>query len=45
MIGAPDGGRDLVLMPLDGAEISGLVPNHFLDELPVALVRLRPTAG
>ena len=27
-------------MPLDGAEVSGLVPDHFLDELPVALARL-----
>ena len=35
-----DGSRDLLLMPLDGAEISGLVPDHFLDELPVALARL-----
>ena len=35
-----DGRRDLLLMPLNGAEISGLVPDHFLDELPVALARL-----
>ena len=35
-----DGSRDLLLMPLDGAEVSGLVPDHFLDELPVALARL-----
>ena len=35
-----DGRRDLLLMPLDGAEISGLVPDHFLEELPVALARL-----
>ena len=27
-------------MPLNGAEISGLVPDHFLEELPVALARL-----
>ena len=27
-------------MPLNGAEVSGLVPDHFLDELPVALARL-----
>jgi two-component system, cell cycle sensor histidine kinase and response regulator CckA len=32
--------RDLLILPLEGAEISGLVPNHFLDELPVALARL-----
>jgi two-component system, cell cycle sensor histidine kinase and response regulator CckA len=38
-----DGVRDLLLLPLEGAEISGLVPNHFLDELPVALARLDPT--
>jgi two-component system cell cycle sensor histidine kinase/response regulator CckA len=35
-----DGLRDLLLVPLDGAEVSGLVPDHFLDELPVALARL-----
>jgi two-component system, cell cycle sensor histidine kinase and response regulator CckA len=35
--------RDLLILPLDGAEISGLVPNHFLDELPVALARLEPS--
>ena len=35
-----DGWRDLLLMPLNGAEISGLVPDHFLEELPVALARL-----
>ena len=35
-----DGRRDLLLMPLNGAEISGLVPDHFLEELPVALARL-----
>jgi two-component system, cell cycle sensor histidine kinase and response regulator CckA len=37
-----DGRRDLLLLPLEGAEVSGLVPNHFLDELPVALARLEP---
>ena len=36
-------GRDLLILPLEGAEISGLVPNHFLDELPVALARLEPS--
>ena len=36
----PDGRRDLLLMPLNGAEISGLVPDHFLEDLPVALARL-----
>ncbi len=35
-----DGCRDLLLLPLGGAELSGLVPDHFLDELPVALARL-----
>ena len=35
-----DGLRDLLLVPLDGAEVSGLVPDHFLDELPVAVARL-----
>ncbi len=34
--------RDVVLVPLDGAEVSGLVPNHFLEDLPVALARLKP---
>jgi two-component system cell cycle sensor histidine kinase/response regulator CckA len=40
VLGESDGRRDLVLLTLDGAEISGLVPDHFLDELPVALARL-----
>ncbi len=35
-----EGQRDLLLMPLHGAEISGLVPDHFLEDLPVALARL-----
>ncbi len=35
-----DGHRDVLLMPLGGAEISGLVPDHFLEDLPVALARL-----
>ena len=35
-----DGQLDLLLMPMNGAEISGLVPDHFLEELPVALARL-----
>ena len=42
VIAGADGSRDLLLMPLNGAEISGLVPDHFLDELPVALARLTP---
>jgi two-component system cell cycle sensor histidine kinase/response regulator CckA len=33
--------RDVLLVPLDAAEISGLAPDHFLEELPVALARLR----
>ena len=40
MLPGADGSRDLLLVPLDGAEVSGLVPDHFLDELPVALARL-----
>ena len=39
-----EGALDVVLMPLGGAEISGLVPDHFLDDLPVALARLE-TSG
>jgi two-component system, cell cycle sensor histidine kinase and response regulator CckA len=35
------GVTDVVLAPLDAAEISGLAPDHFLEELPVALARLR----
>ncbi|HYH45595.1 MAG TPA: ATP-binding protein [Thermoanaerobaculia bacterium] len=34
-----DGRRDVLLMPLNGAEVSGLVPEHFLEDLPVALAR------
>ena len=37
---AGDGLRDLLLVPLGDAEIAGLVPDHFLEELPVALARL-----
>ncbi len=36
------GVRDLLLYQLDGDEIAGLVPEHFLEELPVALARLEP---
>jgi len=32
--------RDVLLVPLQSAEISGLVPDQFLEELPVALARL-----
>ncbi len=39
-----DGGYDLLLTPLGGAEISGLVPDHFLEDLPVALARME-TSG
>jgi two-component system, cell cycle sensor histidine kinase and response regulator CckA len=39
-----EGVRDLLLLPLNSAEISGLVPDHFLDDLPVALARLE-TSG
>jgi two-component system cell cycle sensor histidine kinase/response regulator CckA len=35
--------RNLLVLPLESAEIAGLVPNHFLDELPVALARLEPS--
>src|SRR5690606_31826911 len=40
VLDAGDGARDLLFVPLDRAEIAGLVPDHFLEELPVALVRL-----
>ncbi len=36
----PDGQRDALFVPLAGDEIAGLVPDHFLEELPVALTRL-----
>ncbi|WP_290749345.1 ATP-binding protein [Amaricoccus sp.] len=38
-----DGTRDVLLIPLDVAEVSGLVPDHFLEDLPVALARLETT--
>ena len=41
---AEDGQRDVLLVPLDVAEVSGLVPDHFLADLPVALARLE-TSG
>ncbi len=37
---AEDGMRDLLFVPLGDAEIAGLVPDAFLEELPVALARL-----
>ncbi len=40
---ASDGAREVILAPLGGAEVSGLVPEHFLEELPVALARLTTT--
>jgi hypothetical protein len=42
---AEGGQRDVLLIPLDVAEVSGLVPDHFLEELPVALARLESSAG
>lgn len=44
-IGEGDCPRDLLLIPLDGAEIAGLVPEHFLEDLPVALARLETTGA
>ena len=43
VIEGPESRRDLLLMPLNGAAVSGLVPDHFLEELPVALARLSVT--
>jgi two-component system cell cycle sensor histidine kinase/response regulator CckA len=43
VLDAGDGARDVMFVPLDRAEIAGLVPDHFLDELPVALARLETT--
>ena len=37
-----DGGREVALVPIDAAEIAGLVPERFIEELPVALARLEP---
>ncbi len=36
------GTRDFLMVPLDGTEISGLTPDRFLEDLPVALARLSP---
>jgi two-component system, cell cycle sensor histidine kinase and response regulator CckA len=41
VFGENEQGRDIVLLPLDRAEIIGMAPDHFLDELPVALARMR----
>jgi len=35
-----EGLQDVLLIPLDVAEVSGLVPDQFLEDLPVALARL-----
>jgi len=37
-----DGCREVALVPIDAAEIAGLVPERFIEELPVALARLEP---
>ncbi len=44
LLPAEDGASDVLLAPLDVSEISGLVPDHFLEDLPVALARLE-TSG
>jgi two-component system cell cycle sensor histidine kinase/response regulator CckA len=36
------GCREVALVPIDAAEIAGLVPERFLEDLPVALARLEP---
>ena len=36
-----EGLRDVLMIPLESTEVSGLAPDHFLEELPVALARLR----
>ncbi|WP_424933229.1 ATP-binding protein [Amaricoccus macauensis] len=33
--------REVLILPLDSSEVSGLAPNDFLEELPVALARLK----
>lgn len=40
VIRGANGGRDVLLVPMDSAEVAGLVPDHFLEELPVAMARL-----
>ena len=40
VIRGPASGDDLLLVPMDSAEVAGLVPDHFLEDLPVALARL-----
>lgn len=40
VIRGPASGSDLLLVPMDSAEVAGLVPDHFLEDLPVAIARL-----
>jgi two-component system, cell cycle sensor histidine kinase and response regulator CckA len=42
MLDSAEGYREMALVPIDGAEIAGLVPEQFMEELPVALARLEP---
>ncbi len=37
-----DGGQNLVMIPCDPTELSGVAPEGVLDDLPVALARLKP---
>jgi two-component system, cell cycle sensor histidine kinase and response regulator CckA len=41
LVAEKHGIRELLILPLDSAETSGLAPDHFLEELPVALARLK----
>ncbi|MFQ8431423.1 ATP-binding protein [Amaricoccus sp. W119] len=44
LLGESDGQRDVLLSPLDPEAISGLMPDDFLEDLPVAVVRME-TSG
>ncbi|MEM8570665.1 MAG: ATP-binding protein [Pseudomonadota bacterium] len=40
VLGEDETTREVLILPLDSAEVSGLAPDHFLEELPVALARM-----
>ncbi len=44
LLAESEGQRDFLLSPLGPAAISGLMPDHFLEDLPVAVARLE-TSG
>ncbi|PZQ47937.1 MAG: hybrid sensor histidine kinase/response regulator [Rhodovulum sulfidophilum] len=45
LLGEGDGRREFLMTPLDPGAVSGLMPDDFLEDLPVALARLEPSGA